>query len=376
MDGQLISRIHKLDGIKKAKQVDAFLLTSPSSVRYLSGYFFYFEYGPSPFQLLPAILLVAPGHNATLVLADNEIQQVRTVDPLIFIAPYASYTHESPLAFTKESLLPIDTFLNKNKITQARIGIEERSLPIVLSRILSERYPGIEWVDVSDEIASLRVVKDNDEIKLIRQAAHLADIGQVAVIKHARRGMTELELFSLVHGDMEAVTGHRLPLMADLSSGRGTAGGGGMPTHKRIGEGDLVLCDLTPCLNGYWGDSCNTFALGEPTTEQKRTFVLVREALELGIEAIRPGVQAKEIDRLMREQIGNYPHHSGHGVGTAYHEDPRIVPYNDQELLPGMVIALEPAIYTQDYGIRLEHLMLVTESGCDVLTKFKHRFEK
>jgi len=52
----------------------------------------------------------------------------------------------------------------------------------------------------------------------------------------------------------------------------------------------------------------------------------------------------------MRQHIGNYPHHSGHGVGTIYHEEPRIVPYNSTRLLPGMVIALEPGIYEKDYG--------------------------
>ena len=77
----------------------------------------------------------------------------------------------------------------------------------------------------------------------------------------------------------------------------------------------------------------------------------------------------------MRDHIGNYPHHSGHGVGTSYHEGPRITPYNDTILEPGMIIALEPAIYKQalwdqtgtpDAGYRI---------GSELLTKFKHRLE-
>jgi Xaa-Pro aminopeptidase len=62
-------------------------------------------------------------------------------------------------------------------------------------------------------------------------------------------------------------------------------------------------------------------------------------------------------------------------VGLFYHEEPRIVPYNTMILEPGMVIALEPAVYKKDYGIRLEHLVLVTNDGWEVLTKFKHCFE-
>ena len=73
---------------------------------------------------------------------------------------------------------------------------------------------------------------------------------------------------------------------------------------------------------------------------------------------------------------GNFGHHGGHGVGTIYHEEPRIVPYNTMILQPGMVIALEPAVYKNDYGIRLEHLMLVTKDGCEVLTNFNHCFQQ
>ena len=164
--------------------------------------------------------------------------------------------------------------------------------------------------------------------------------------------------------------------MADFVSGRATASGGGLPGNKVIKSGDLILSDLTPCLNGYWGDSCSTIAISEPTSAQKKTFSLVREALNRGIDAIRPGIQALEIDRLMRKHTGDYPHHSGHGVGVEYHEGPRIVPYNRSKLLPGMVIALEPAIYTEDYGIRLEHLVVVTEKGCETLTRFQHRLIK
>jgi Xaa-Pro aminopeptidase len=160
--------------------------------------------------------------------------------------------------------------------------------------------------------------------------------------------------------------------MADLVSGTRTASGGGMPTNKIINTGDLILSDFTPCLNGYWGDSCNTIVVGESTDEQRKTYELVKEALAIGIDAIRPDMKSKEIDQLMRNHIGNFPHHGGHGVGTMYHEEPRIVPYNNTTLQPNMIIALEPAIYKKDYGIRLEHLVVVTKNGCEVLTKFQH----
>jgi len=142
----------------------------------------------------------------------------------------------------------------------------------------------------------------------------------------------------------------------------------------------MVLSDLTPCLNGYWGDTCSTFVIGGGASDERSDdFRLIRETLEIGITAIRPGVCANEVDRLMREHIakaGRFSHHGGHGVGTAYHEEPRITPYNTIELAPGMVIALEPGIYHNGYGVRLEHVIAVTGTGCEILSNFDHRFEQ
>jgi Xaa-Pro dipeptidase len=373
---QMISRILKLSEIKKGKHVDAFLIGSASSVKYFSGYFFYFEYGSSPFHLLPAILMVVPDQDVALILADNEMGQSSYIDPIITVILYESYTYEKPPNPAGECLKKICAFIEKNKLGSSRIGMEPGSIPFLIAQKLDELYPSIEWVDISADITRLKSVKDSDEIEYIRQAAGLADIGQEAVLKYAREGMTELELFALVHRDMEAATGFRVPLMSDLSSGTGTNSGGGMPTNKIIQSGDLVLSDFQPCLQGYWGDSCNTMVVGAARAGQKKIFIRVKEALEIGIQAIKPGVRASEIDYLMRKYIGDYPHHSGHSVGTAYHEGPRITPYNETELEPGMVIALEPAIYKEDYGVRLEHLMLVTANGSELLTQFKHRFEQ
>ena len=372
----MLPRIDRLTRIKEERKVDAFLLTSPATVKHLSGYFYYFETGQSPFHLIPAALFVVPDSSASLVIADNEMHQAAFLDPEIVIKPYSSYVFDKPLEFTKQFLVELHDVIELNGMGNARIGIEQNSFPFVILNSLTSKFPKIEIVDVTPEIAFLRMVKDPDEIECISRAANLCDVGQTAVLKHARIGITELELFSIVRSEMEAFVATRVPLMIDLISGVNTSSGGGLPTNKSLRSGDLILSDLTPCLNGYWGDSCNTMVIGNPSSAQKKTFNLVKEALEIGINSIRPGVQAKEIDRLMRQHIGNYPHHSGHGIGAMYHEEPRIVPYNSTKLLPNMVIALEPAIYEKDYGIRLEHLVVVTESGCEILTKFQHCFEQ
>jgi Xaa-Pro dipeptidase len=375
----LKNRIEKLATIKKAKNVDAFLITSLPSLKYVSGYFFYFEHGISPFQLLPAALVVGAEQQTSLVLADNETQQLSYIHPSIAVKTYESYVYEKPIDHTAQFTNQLKSAFTEAGIKNGRLGVEMNALPASLIQFLAFQYPALELVDVATEIAELRIIKDDDEIELIRQAASLSDIGQAAVLGLAKTGMSELELFNLVRREMEEFVGTRIPLMADFVSGAATATGGGLPTNKIINEGDLILTDLTPCLNGYWGDSCSTLGIGQPTTAQRKVFTLVQEALEIGINTIHPGVQAKQVDVVMRQHLkteGNFGHHGGHGVGVVYHEEPRITPYNTMLLQPGMVIALEPAVYKNDYGIRLEHLVAVTNDGCEVLTTFKHRFEQ
>lgn len=368
-----------MTAIKSARKVDAFFITSLASLKYLSGYFFYFEHGLSPFQLLPAVLVISPAQEATLVLADNELQLSAFIDPSISVKTYESYVYKKPIDHTTQFLLQLGDAFKQAGIKNGRLGVESNALPASLAFFLTAHYPNIELVDITAEITQLRIIKDDDEIASITKAASLSDIGQAAVLRLAKTGMSELELFNLVRHEIEESVGTRVPLMADFISGAATATGGGLPTNKIINEGDLILTDFTPCLNGYWGDSCSTIIMGSPIMEQRNAFNLVREALEIGIRTIQPGVQAREVDFAMRQHLqvkGNFGHHGGHGVGVVYHEEPRITPYNTMPLQQGMVIALEPAVYTSEYGIRLEHLVAVTNDGCEVLTRFNHCFQQ
>lgn len=372
-------RVKKLSKIKKTKNVDAFLFTSPASIKCFSGYYYNFETGPSPFHVLPAALIVVPFENSSLLVADSEIDKLSALHPDVQVTNYSSYVYEQPLHFTEDFFLQLLKIIKAAGAANATLGIEKNTFPYSLYKALREQCTGLKFIDITDELNYLKAIKDEDEIECIRKAANLSDVGQAAVLKYAIEGITELELFSKVKLAMETAAGARVPMMTDLVSGKTTATGGGNPTNKIINNNDLILCDLTPCLNGYWGDSCNTIIMGQPTAEQKNFFALVKEALEIGINTICPGVQAKEVDFAMRKHLakeGGFGHHGGHGVGTVYHEEPRIVPYNTMILQQGMVIALEPAVYKNDYGIRLEHLMLVTKDGYEVLTKFNHCFEQ
>jgi len=368
--------LDRLAEIADARPVDAFLLTHLTTIRHLSGYFFNFETGPSPFHLLPACLVAIPEGEACLIAADTEAGQVSTVLPGIETRLYASYVCESPLDFARQFQARLQDTIRDFRLSKARFGAELESLPALVQLGLQKSFPGLDLVDVTEEVRRLRLTKSPAEIESIRKALRLCDIGHETLLTEARPGVTELELFASVRAAMEAEAGKRFPLMADFVSGPRTEQAGGGPSTRIIEEGELILSDLTPCLDGYWGDTCHTAVAGTPSPLQLAMFRRAQEALNLGIEAIRPGVRASAIDRLMREHLaalGTYPHHSGHGLGVTYHEEPRIVPYNDLELAPGMVVALEPGVYRDRQGVRLEHVTLVTRDGCEVLSRFQHR---
>jgi len=366
----------RLAEIQDAGRVEAFLLTNPATIRHLSGYFFNFEAGPSPFHLLPACLVALPCGDACLIAADTEGGQLSAVSPGIKTRLYASYVCESPLDFARQFQMRLHETIHEFKLSKARLGVELESLPALVQRELQRSFPQVVLADVTGDVKRLRLTKTPEEVESIRKAVHLCDVGQETLLNEARPGITELELFTLVRAAMEAEAGRRFPLMADFVSGPRTEQAGGGPSARVIEAGELILSDLTPCLAGYWGDTCHTAVAGSPSTLQLTMFQRVQEALNLGIRAIRPGVRASAIDRLMREhlaELGAYPHHSGHGLGVTYHEEPRIVPYNDLEFAPDMVVALEPGVYRDGQGVRLEHVVVVTEDGCEMLSRFQHR---
>jgi len=151
-----------------------------------------------------------------------------------------------------------------------------------------------------------------------------------------------------------------------------------LPGNRILREGEMVIVDLVPRYRGMWGDSCNTLVIGHASPAQNRLLDQVAEILAGLIKLVRPGAKACDLDATGRAKIaglgGTYEHHTGHGLGASWHEEPRIVPYNTLELKPGMVLALEPGIYFEgQFGVRLESVMLVTDQGAEVLTRFNHR---
>jgi Xaa-Pro aminopeptidase len=345
-------RRERAQELTDAAGAEVFLAARPSSVTWLSGYPVDIETGPSPYALWPLVLL-EPDGSLVAVASEDDAPGFEALGCRVVSFP----------GFTVDTLDPVGNA--RHALGEAVAGRRVASEPGWLPAALAE---GHEVANVTDEVVCVRAIKDEDELERVRAAIAVCDAGQRAAREHAKPGINELELWGSIRVAMELAAGERIPALADLVSGPRAEHVGGPPSERVLEEGDLVICDLVPRVAGYWGDSCATIAVGEPDANARGLWKASREALARGLDAIRPGITGHALDALVRGDL-DYPHHTGHGLGCDFHEEPRIVAGSRTVLEPGMIVALEPASYGGGGGVRCEYIAVVTDDGCDVLSR-------
>jgi Xaa-Pro aminopeptidase len=362
-----------------AKPLDGLLLTHVGDVTAAAGYAPLIERGQSPFAWLdPVALLWAD--DGLLVVPDQEEGGARATNLLPGLASYPGYVYETPFDHQRRlSEVVVNALATHLPRRGATLGIQPETLPAGLAGAIAAAFPRLRQVDVTAQLAWARAVKDEAEIERLRGAFAVAD-AMHAEIRRVLRGvataaLSEIELYSAAKAAGERQAGERIALHADLLAGPRTAETGGNPGSRVLRDGDLVMADLAPRVDGYWADTCSATVVGAPSDEQRRVSGIVRSALEHATDHARPGTPAADLDRLMRKEMRRagfaYPHHSGHGVGVTFHDEPRIVPYEQRPLAEGMVICLEPGAYVAGWGgIRWEVGMVVRASGPEVLSHF------
>lgn len=326
----------------------------------------------NPFVAIPALLCVTPD-SAILVVADFHGGDVRGSVPVVLYRSYDFQRAPDPVGELRAALLAA---LDDVGFEPGLVGVEATHLPHVVAEWLraSGRLP----VACDAAVGSARLVKGPPALEAIRRASRLADVVQQAIKDHAAPGVSEAELAGLAAAAMYREAERRVPAILTVSTGaEATCTGGGLATARLVQAGDIVLTDTSPWIDGAWSDTANAVYVGEPDAATRRRFDAVRRALHDGIALCRPGAVAKDIDRRVRAMLADYgptyPHHTGHGIGASWSEEPRITPYNDMRIEEGMVLALEPAMYLPGWGgIRLEHVFSVGPAGNEILTEFEH----
>jgi Xaa-Pro aminopeptidase len=349
---------HRLTGTLELLEADGLISADPGIVRMLTGHFYDIETGPSVFSL-PAIVVASRELGSVLVCSADEAEASDVT------VTYEGFT-VGPIERLTGAQGAVAAAIDRTAGERARWAIDGASLPIGALPALADRCPA------NGALAGLTAVKTPDEVAAIEAAIAVCDAGQAAARDAKLEGATELDLWEHVRHAMESRAGGRIPILADFVAGARTAEVGGPPSTGTIGPGDPLLVDLVPRVGGVWGDSCSTFMDAGPTAEQQRVHAAARAALELGLGMLRPGTRSGEIDAALREAMAadglEYPHHTGHGIGFAWHEEPRIVPDSETVLEEGMVVALEPGAYPGDWGLRVEQVAVVTATGPRILS--------
>jgi len=228
---------------------------------------------------------------------------------------------------------------------------------------------------LDDWLNALRAIKTPEQIKKIKSAQALTEYGFQYILKRIASGRTEREIafdleFAIRNEGADAVAFDFIAV-----SGENSSLPHGIPGNRRLQKGDFLTLDFGAMLDGWHSDMTRTVAVGEVSEEQRQVYDTVLKAQQTCLDTLRPGITGEEGDKAARHIInaagyGEYfGHGTGHGVGMQIHEEPRLSPACKELLQSGNVVTVEPGIYLPGkFGVRIEDMVVVTETGIENLT--------
>ena len=293
------------------------------------------------------------------------------------------------------------------------IGIELRSLPTVAARAIEQALPQWKVIDIEPAMQQARSIKTNREIALLRRASAVADVAHNTLAELCREaGRTEFEMFAEISKRTFSAAGRDIPLTGELVTGPRTAvvNYPDGPRERTTEPGDAALMDLSGRVDGFWFDCTNTHVIGgvkptadrirnatpcqaasqaampaitpgpppcPPPAEQIRYAKASQGACEAGMAALKPGARACDAAAAAAAAFARFglpiAHYTGHQIGVTVNELPRLVPYDETRIQAGMVFSVEPGAYQGPggtFGSRSEKMVLVTDSGPEILSTF------
>ncbi|HYY33576.1 MAG TPA: Xaa-Pro peptidase family protein [Gaiellaceae bacterium] len=343
MNGRIERLRQEMDDASAA----SFLISNPINVRYLTG-----------FESSNAFVLVQ--HEQVVLLTDGRyIEAARAVEGV-----------EARLV-DREFAPGVATELPA--LAEPPVAFEADHLTYSRHQILAAA--GVELVPTSAIVHRLRAVKEPAELEEIRRSAAILHDVYGRLAGESLVGRTEQDVawwFELALHDEGA---HGIAFDVTVASGPNAA----LPHHhtgdRMIGTGETVVVDAGAKVDGYCSDCTRTFATGPLPDELRRAYATCRSAQERALAEVGAGAGARDLDRLARGEIedGGFEvlHGLGHGVGLEVHELPVLRPTAEGALEAGNVVTVEPGVYLAGRGgVRIEDLVIVTESGAEVLTPF------
>jgi len=256
-----------------------------------------------------------------------------------------------------------------------RAGFEGEHVSFAGYKSLIKGMPsGIRLSPASSLVESIRIIKDSDELALMKEAALLGASLFDRALEVIRPGVKETEVAAEMEYAASKAGAEGMSFSTIIAAGQRSALPHGRASNQPIPLDGFVVCDFGVILAGYCSDRTRTVYVGRPSGEARSAYEAVREAQQAALDAVRPGQKLGEVDQaarkvLQKHKLAKYfTHSTGHGVGLEIHEAPRIAAGQEDQLKPGMVITIEPGVYLPGkWGIRIEDMAVVTDSGCEVL---------
>lgn len=276
---------------------------------------------------------------------------------------------------------PLDQLISDLKEQRVqRLGVEENRISYALVQTLRRRLRRTRVEPLNGPVEQLRLVKTDDEIRKIRRAARLNSRAFHNVCSRASADWTEARFAAEVDFTFRSLGADGPGFETIVASGPHAALPHARARPRSIVSDSLVVVDHGAILDGYNSDMTRTICFGRVGNEERRIFQAVYEAQKAAVDQVRSGVKAATVDQAARKVIeafglgDAFPHATGHGVGLEIHEQPRVGAGEQTRLTSGMVITIEPGAYVEGVGgVRIEDLVLVTKTGCEMLSRTPRR---
>lgn len=349
-----------------AARFDALLIGVGSDLRYLTGY------EAIPLERLTVLALLT-GKDPFIVVPRLE----RGAAESGLRTPIAIRTWDE----TDDPYAMVAAIVDADRAPSVRIGLSDTMIALHVLRLQAAIATDATYDSASSVLRELRMVKDPDEIALLRLAAQAADrvVGQIAGGRLV--GRTEADVAREVRERLVA-EGHEEAHFAIVGSGPNSASPHHEASERVIRAGEPIVLDIGGTLGGYGSDITRTLWVtgGDPAAGPderfRHLFAILHGAQEAATRSVRPGIACEAVDTAARapieaEGFGEaFFHRTGHGIGLEGHEDPYLVAGNDRPLRPGMAFSVEPGIYfAGEYGARIEDIVVCGEDGPIVLNE-------
>ncbi len=333
--------------------------------------FYFTQFYTDPHERLMGVFLFKE-QDPFFVCPNMEVNQAKSAGWSYEVIGYSD--HENPWEL-------IDLALKQRQISIERLAFEKDVTSYSRAEVLLEITGQPQLLPAEEKLNRLRVIKDDNEIKIMREAAELADFGVQVGVDALRTGVTEMEVLATIEYELKKKGIREMSFSTMVLFGEKSGDPHGNPGLRTLKEGDFVLFDLGVILDGYCSDITRTVVYKKATEEQKKVYNTVLKAQMAALEASKAGTRIGDLDTIARKIIENagygdyFPHRLGHGLGINVHEYPSMSFTNDEYLKEGMVYTIEPGIYLPAIGgVRIEDDVVITREGHQTLTNFPKEF--